>query len=137
MGDAVMAFWIESDGEDHSADIACCAALAISDAIVEDYRRRQEINEPSVDIRIGIHTGMATIGNIGAPGRFNYTIIGDTVNIGQRLEQLGKEVFPRGQETSILISGDTKIKLNPTFNPVLVGSYQLKGRATEIDVYSL
>jgi len=55
-------------------------------------------------IRIGIHSGSATIGNIGAPGRLNYTIIGDTVNIGQRLEQFGKELHPDGTDVSILIS---------------------------------
>ena len=88
-------------------------------------------------MRIGIHTGSATVGNIGAPGRINYTIIGDTVNIGQRLEQLGKVVFPVGAEVAILVSGDTVSRLSDQFSPVSVGQHILKGRSREMDVYKL
>ncbi len=137
MGDAVMAYWSGSEGERHSANDACSAALAISDAISRENRKRENHNKPVIELRIGIHTGMATIGNIGAPGRFNYTIIGDSVNIGQRLEQLGKEVSSHDKETTILISADTKVNLTSAFDPKIVGNYQLKGRATNIDVYRL
>ena len=136
MGDAVMAYWSESEG-DHNANNACHAALAIAEAISEENRMREKNNKSAIEIRIGIHTGMATIGNIGAPGRFNYTIIGDTVNIGQRLEQLGKEVPAHDRETTILISADTKANLTTMFNPIIVGDYQLQGRASNIEVYSL
>ena len=136
MGDAVMAYWSESE-EGHSANNACRAALAIAEAISEENRIREKNNESAIEIRIGIHTGMATIGNIGAPGRFNYTIIGDTVNIGQRLEQLGKEITAHNRETTILISADTKANLTSMFSPIIVGDYQLQGRASNIEVYSL
>ncbi|MGB0956750.1 MAG: adenylate/guanylate cyclase domain-containing protein, partial [Panacagrimonas sp.] len=78
---------------------------------------------PPVCIRIGIHTGNATVGNIGAPGRINYTIIGDTVNVGQRLEQLGKTVYPSGTEVSILISGSTAAALGPEFETLPAGAH--------------
>ncbi len=48
----------------------------------------------------------------------NYTIIGDTVNIGQRLEQLGKEIYAHDNEVSILISSDTADKLDGNFKTV-------------------
>ena len=58
-------------------------------------------------------------------------------NIGQRLEQLGKEVYPQGSEVSILVSGDTADKLGPDFKSVAAGRYKLKGRIGEIEVFKL
>ena len=137
MGDAVMAFWQNSGSQENSAERACRAAIAISEAIQQDNRKRRLDDFPPVGIRIGIHTGIATVGNIGAPGRLNYTIIGDTVNIGQRLEQLGKVVYPRDTEVSILISSDSAEKLTSEFALVAAGSHTLQGRVAEIDVYKL
>lgn len=137
MGDAVMAFWQESDCQEHTAEHACKAAMAISDTIRSDNLDRVRRGQSAVGIRIGIHTGVATVGNIGAPGRLNYTIIGDTVNIGQRLEMLGRDVNPSGIGVSILTSSDTAENLSRNFNPVALGSYKLKGRVSAIDVYSL
>jgi class 3 adenylate cyclase len=137
MGDAVMAFWGAPDRQSDSAERACRAARAIATAIHEDNKQRKAAGDPAVGIRIGIHTGMATVGNIGTPDRLNYTIIGDTANIGQRLEQLGKEVYPAGIEVSILVSGDTARQLKSDFKPVSAGSYNLKGRVGEIEVFKL
>lgn len=137
IGDAVMAFWGAPDSQSDSAERACRAACAIAAAIQEDNERRIMIGDPPVGIRIGIHTGVATVGNIGAPGRLNYTMIGDTVNIGQRLEQLGKEVYPIGTDVSILVSGDTASSLGPEFNCVAAGRYKLQGRMGEIEVFKL
>ncbi len=137
MGDAVMAFWGAPDIQSDSAKRACRAARAIAAAIHDDNKQREAAGKPPVGIRIGIHTGMATVGNIGTSGRLNYTIIGDTVNIGQRLEQLGKEVYPANTEVSVLISGETADKLGADFEPVAAGRYRLKGRTGEIEVYKL
>ena len=141
MGDAVMAFWQDSSTEEQDnlncAERSCRAALAIAEAMRLDNQKRNLRNEQPVGLRIGIHTGIATVGNIGAPGRLNYTIIGDTVNIGQRLEQLGKEIFPNGTDVSILISADTAEVLSEEFSPIAAGSHKLHGRVETIDVYKL
>lgn len=137
MGDAVMAFWGAPDKQSDSAERACRTALAINAKILEDNRQRKIVGKPPVGIRIGIHTGIATVGNIGAPGRLNYTIIGDTVNIGQRLEQLGKEVYPADTEVSILVSSETVDKLGPDFNCIAAGDFKLKGRVGGNKVYKL
>ena len=137
IGDSVMAFWGAPDAQADAAERACRAALAIADAIrVENDRRRSEGDAP-LGIRIGIHTGSATVGNIGSPGRINYTIIGDAVNVGQRLEQLGKSLFPEGSETAILVSGATAAALGPDLHPTSAGKHLVKGRAGEIDVFKL
>jgi len=111
--------------------------LAISAAIRSDNERRTAAELPPVGIRIGIHSGSATVGNIGSPDRVNYTIIGDSVNVGQRLEQLGKEVFPRDQDVSILISEDTAEAIGSDFNTNSIGKRKLKGRISELGVYKL
>jgi class 3 adenylate cyclase len=77
------------------------------------------------------------VGNIGAPGRINYRIIGDVVNIGVRLEQLGKGIYPADTEVSILISGDTAWDLGDEFKPVSMGPFKLKGRDGKVEVFSL
>ena len=137
IGDSVMAFWGAPDAQADAAERACRAALAIADGIRTENVRRRFAGEAPLGIRIGIHTGSATVGNIGSPGRINYTIIGDAVNVGQRLEQLGKRLFPEGSETVILISGTTAAGLGPDFAPKPAGRHRVKGRTGEVEVFSL
>ncbi len=137
IGDSVMAFWGAPDAQPDAAERACRAALAIADGIRAENVQRRAQGEAPLGIRIGIHTGSATVGNIGAPGRINYTIIGDAVNVGQRLEQLGKTLYPEGGETTVLISAATAAELGPDFHPESAGKHPVKGRAGEIDVFRL
>ncbi|MCY3670131.1 MAG: hypothetical protein OXH14_03530 [Alphaproteobacteria bacterium] len=137
IGDSVMAFWGAPDAQPDAAERACRAALAIADGVRAENVRRRAAGEAPLGIRIGIHSGSATVGNIGAPGRINYTIIGDAVNVGQRLEQLGKVVFAEGCETAILVSGATAAELGPEIHLAPAGRHRVKGRAGEIDVFSL
>lgn len=137
IGDSVMAFWGAPEKQKHRAERACRAALAIAEAIRADNKKRETEGKPAIGIRIGIHTGDVTVGNIGTPGRINYTIIGDAVNVGQRLEQLGKEVYPTGTDVAILISGDTARDLGDAFNPLAAGRFKLKGRDGDVEVFRL
>lgn len=137
IGDSVMAFWGAPEEQTDNAERACRAALAIAGTIRDDNERREAAGKRPVAIRIGIHTGTATVGNIGAPDRLNYTIIGDTVNIGQRLEQLGKALYPAGTDVAILISGDTRRALGKGFETASAGRHKLKGRAGETEVFKL
>jgi class 3 adenylate cyclase len=137
IGDSVMAFWGAPDALEETEARACRAARAIAGAIARDNRRRAAEGLAPVRLRIGVHTGEATVGNIGYPGRLNYTIIGDTVNIGQRLEQLAKTLCPPDTETAILISGDTAAGLGGDWTLEDCGRHVLKGRRGEVDVYRL
>ena len=137
IGDSVMAFWGAPDAQPDAAERACRAALAIAGGIRAENVRRRSAGEAPLGIRIGIHSGSATVGNIGSPGRINYTIIGDTVNVGARLEQLGKTLYPEGSETAILISGATAAGLGPDFDPTAAGKHRVKGRAGEVEVFRL
>ncbi len=137
IGDSVMAFWGAPEAQPDAAERGCRAALAIAAGIRAENARRRSEGEAPLGIRIGIHSGSATVGNIGSPGRINYTIIGDAVNVGQRLEQLGKTLYPEGSETAILVSGETAAGLGPDFAPKPAGRHRVKGRTGEVEVFTL
>lgn len=137
IGDSVMAFWGAPDQIEDAGQRACRAALEIARAMRADNETRAAEGKAPVHMRIGIHCGEATVGNIGAPGRVNYTIIGDTVNIGQRLEQLGKALWSEGQDISILVSGDVAAQLGDDWELESAGRHALKGRTGDIEVFRL
>ena len=138
IGDSVMAFWGAPDTQPDHAARACRAALAIARRLHDDNQRRTAEGKRPVRLRIGIHTGPVVVGNIGAPGRINYTAIGDTVNISQRLEQLGKQVDDGTGDCVILIGADTARLLSAADGqPTPLGAFALRGRGTETEVYRL
>lgn len=141
IGDSVMAVWGGlSKTEDH-ADRAVRAALDIARVISEDNAIRRAAGHAPIRVRIGLHSGPVVVGNIGAPGRVNFTVVGDTVNIAQRFEQLGKEFMTPDDEIVLLVSGGTLaavtdrtalgIDLPP---PVL---RHVKGHDEPVEVYRL
>ena len=107
IGDAVMAVWGGLSRMDDHADHAVRAALAIARVVQEDNALRRAAGQAPIRVRIGLHSGPVVVGNIGAPGRVNFTVVGDTVNIAQRFEQLGKEFMVAGEEVVVLASGAT------------------------------
>jgi len=137
IGDAVMAFWGAPDDQPDHADRACRAALAIRAAVAADNPDLERNGEPPVRMRIGIHTGPVIVGNIGSPARINYTIVGHTVNVGQRLEALGKELDGADECCAILISGDTRGALTSDLEPGYLGERTIRGRDEPLAVYRL
>lgn len=137
IGDSIMAFWgAPAEQKDHAAR-AARAALAIAERLGNDNARRARKGLSPVRIRIGIHSGRAIAGNIGAPGRINYTLVGDTVNIAQRLEQFGKQVDDGTRSAVISVSADT-VQLLPADMPVTaLGSEILPGRSKATEIYRL
>jgi class 3 adenylate cyclase len=103
LGDGMMAFWGAPERVKGRAARACRAALAMREAIAGDNARRRAEGRSPVRVRIGIHRGPLVVGNIGAPGRINYTVVGDTVNVAQRLQDLGRKVADGG-ECVIIVS---------------------------------
>lgn len=136
IGDSVMAFWGAPEQLENPAEPAAFAALAMAKAITRDNLERAERNQPPVRIRIGIHMGPLIVGDIGAPGRVNYTVIGDTVNVAARLESLGKEIDETA-EVIILVSGEIARRLDPEIQQRQIGPQMVKGKAESIDVVRL
>jgi len=90
IGDAIMAVWGAPVPQSDHAIRACQAALGMVRglaALMADWRQR---GLPELDIGIGINTGPMVVGNMGSARRLSYTVIGDNVNLGSRLEGLNK-----------------------------------------------
>ena len=86
MGDCIMAFWnAPLDCEDH-ADKAVQTSIEICEAADELIQQLEDQGLPRIDIGIGINTGTCIVGNMGSESRFDYSVIGDAVNLGARLE---------------------------------------------------
>ncbi|MFT5507277.1 MAG: adenylate cyclase [Hyphomicrobiaceae bacterium] len=140
IGDSVMAFWGAPDEQPDHAERAMRAAAAITTAIEIDNKRRLASGDQPVHLRVGVHSGTVTVGNIGAPGRINYTIIGDAVNIGQRLEQLGKKFMASNASDAaalVLVSQATVAQLKTPVPLESLGDHQLRGRDQTIEVFQL
>jgi adenylate cyclase len=96
MGDAVMAFWNAPLEDPEHAKHACLAALAMQDdmarfnaGLSEDSRLQGKPFQP-VRIGIGLNTGECIVGNVGSPQRFDYSVLGDVVNVAARFEEATK-----------------------------------------------
>lgn len=106
IGDAVMAFWGAPEAmEDHAARAVRAACLA-AERIAADNARRAGKGLAPVRLRIGLHTGRAVVGNIGSPERVNYTVVGRTVNVAERIEALGHDLDD-GCDATVLMSAAT------------------------------
>ncbi|MCV0428464.1 MAG: adenylate/guanylate cyclase domain-containing protein [Roseibium sp.] len=136
IGDSVMAFWGAPDHLDNPAEHAAQAALGMAAAIHADNQKRQANGDKPVRIRVGLHLGPLVVGDIGAPGRVNYTVIGDTVNAASRLESLGKEIDPDA-EVVILASEDIARHLSNDIECRPIGPQKVKGRAEPLQVVRL
>lgn len=88
-------------------------------------------------LRIGLHTGPAIVGNIGAPGRVNYTIVGDTVNVAQRIESLSKELHDDTRDAVILMSSTTNDAVGGGLQDFSVGTHILSGHSDEVEIFRL
>jgi adenylate cyclase len=132
IGDAVMALWNAIDDQPDHALRAARAAVAIAVAICEDNRGR----ERPVRVRIGLHSGPVVVGNIGTVTRMNYTVVGDTVNVAQRLESIAKEMLPAA-EVAILLSAATARALPAALRPTSLGRHRLRGRDAPTEIFTL
>lgn len=133
IGDAVMAFWNAPTDLPGHAEKAVAAALDMTRALDEFKRELQAGNEGlgDFDVGIGLHTGPAVVGFLGSDTRMEYTAIGDTVNLGSRIESATKGV------ARVLVSDATKAACGPQtrFHFVHRGQFHVKGREQPVDLY--
>jgi adenylate cyclase len=90
IGDAVMAFWNAPFEQPDHALRAVTTALKMQE-VLDDMNAKKEFGEIEIRIGIGINTGDMVVGNVGGEARFDYTVIGDNVNLGSRLEGLTRQ----------------------------------------------
>jgi len=134
IGDAIMAFWGAplEDKEAQQTYLACKTAIELVEA---DNRLKQEWkakNLPIFNTRIGINTREVIVGNIGSDKKFDYTVIGDHVNLASRLEGANKSYG-----TNIIISESTYELVKDKINARFLDLITVKGKSQPIKIYEL
>jgi adenylate cyclase len=133
IGDAIMAVFGAPVPAEQHAQLACRAALdmmAELEALQAEWRRA---GVPPLDIGIGINTGPMIVGNMGSATRFNYTVLGDAVNLASRIESLNKDYG-----TNILLSEHTYAQAREAFSGVReIDQVRVRGRTQPVRLYEL
>ncbi|MGD0589230.1 MAG: adenylate/guanylate cyclase domain-containing protein [Bacteroidota bacterium] len=131
-GDAIMAFWGAPLPQKDHALRTCLAAL--------DMQKRLEVlrikwtkeGKPALTVRMGINTGIMIVGNMGGKDRFDYTVIGDSVNLASRLESANKQY-----KSNIMISDFTYTHVKEKVIVRELDLIQVKGKNEPVKVYEL
>jgi adenylate cyclase len=132
IGDALMALWGAPVPQSDHALRACQAALEMEQAMAELQKTWQAQGLPLLTARFGLHTGPVVAGNVGSRERFDYTVLGDTVNLASRLEGVNK-VYG----THILLSGETARRVQKHLVLRELDLVQVKGRGQPVAIYEL
>jgi adenylate cyclase len=128
IGDCIMAFWGAPLEDPRHAEHAVAAALEMEQVLLAFKKELGEAGR-DFDVGIGIHTGSAVVGFIGAEQKLDYTAIGDAVNLASRIEGLTKDAHSR-----ILVSRETAAACHNSFAFSSRGSYKVKGRTQEVEL---
>ena len=132
VGDMVMAlFGAPVDDVDH-ADAAVVAAVEMVRELGELNRHWAAANRVQLDLGVGINSGDMIAGNIGSSAIMSYTVIGDNVNLGSRLESLNKEY-----RTRIIISEATRSRLKKQYELRPLGAVVVKGKTRPVEIFEV
>jgi len=133
VGDAIMALWGAPVGQPDHAERAVRCALDMIEKLEELQKKWLAEGKYVIDIGIGINTGDMVVGNMGAEGKkMDYTVIGDNVNLGARLEGL-----TRKYNNHIIISEFTYAKVKDIVKVNELGSVTVKGKEQPVVIYDL
>jgi adenylate cyclase len=133
VGDMVMALFGAPLDDPRHANHAVDAALLMIEALAAlNARWKREGKFAELDIGIGINTGPMIAGNIGSEAIMSYTVIGDAVNLGSRLESLNKEYGTR-----IIISNATRERLTGSYTFRPLGDVKVKGKTEPVMIFEL
>jgi adenylate cyclase len=132
MGDAIMAFFGAPIHDTHNASKACMSAIKMCERLHEKRNEWALKGLPSLRIGIGLDTGPMVVGNLGSARRFDYSVIGDHVNLASRLEGISKVYGVK-----ILISENTRNHLGPDFTCRELDKILVKGKKEPVRIYEL
>lgn len=132
IGDALMAFWnAPLDQPDHALR-ACRAAVKMLEKLDALKKTWRENGLPELEIGIGVNSGPMVVGNMGSDVRVDYTVLGDAVNLGSRLEGTNKEY-----DTRIIISESTWQQVKDELVCRRLGAVRVKGKRLPVGIYEL
>jgi adenylate cyclase len=132
LGDGLMVEFgapLDDESQEKHAVLAAIGMQKDLQVLVAKWKKE---GKPKIEIGIGIHTGLAIVGNIGSEKRIEYTAIGDTVNVASRIEQATKLL-----KQPILISETTYQAIKEEFKTISLGPLILPGRQEAISIYAI
>lgn len=132
VGDAIVAYFGAPMNQPNHAKLACQVALEMRETLPSLHEKWKKEGKPLIDFRIGINTGNAIVGNVGSEKHFDYTIMGDEVNLGSRLEGANKKY-----NTRIMLSQATYNQVKDDFIFRKLDYIRVKGKHEAIHVYEL
>lgn len=132
IGDAIMAFWGAPLPQTDHAVRACGTALKMITDLRSLNERLKQQGLPTLDIGIGINTGPMVVGNMGSARRLNYTLMGDNVNLGSRLEGLNKKYG-----SHIIASELTMAAVGNLFVARELDLVRVKGKLLPVRIYEI
>ena len=132
IGDAIMAFWGAPYPQTDHAFRACRAGLEMRRALENLQKVWEARGSPRVDMAVGINTGPMLVGNMGSKRRFNFTIMGDSVNLASRLEGINRQFG-----TNIIISESTFLQVKDQVVARELDLIRVKGKMHPVKVYEL
>lgn len=132
IGDGILCYWGAFGAADRHARLAVATAARMVAKLEELNQNWQAEGWPELNIGIGINTGEAVFGNLGAGKKVEFTVLGDTVNVASRLEAMNKEFGTR-----IILSESTHAALGPDVNVRFLREVTLRGREQPMKVYEL
>jgi adenylate cyclase len=132
MGDAVMAFWGAPVADEKDEANACLCALDCIEGLDKVNRTFKAEGLPGISARVGIHTGDAIAGNLGSDRLFDYTVVGDPVNLASRIEGANK-VFG----TSVIATENTIERTREAFLSRELGNVEVKGKTKPVKIFEV
>jgi adenylate cyclase len=132
MDSSLMAVWGAPLPQADHARRACQAALAMQRRIADDLRERQARGQAFLGLSLGLHSGQVMAGNVGSRERFNYTIMGDTVNLAHRLQGLN-----RHYGTHLIVSDASRSQAGEGFFMRELDQVQVRGRKQPVTIFEL
>lgn len=131
-GDAIMAFWNAPSLQPDHAKRACATALKMQQHLSILRLKWKKEGNPDIRVRMGINTGDMIVGNVGSQDRFDYTIMGDSVNLSSRLEGANKHY-----STYMMVSESTYADSKEDFEFRELDLLKVKGKTQAVKVYEL
>lgn len=132
MGDAIMAFWgAPIEQKDHAAR-ACITAVEMLEELERMKVRWRAAGQPEIDIGIGLNSGLMRVGFMGSARMRNYTLLGDNVNLGSRLEGTNKNYGTR-----IIVSETTFQQASDVIHGRLLDAVRVKGKKEPVNIYEV
>lgn len=132
IGDAIMAVWGVPKANKKDAHNAVKACLEMRRALADLNEKRMGRKEPPIQIGMGLHAGSAISGTIGSDERMEYTIIGNTVNTGSRIESSTKAFG-----SDLLVSDTVLEKIGDAYLTEYAGSAEVKGRSEPLKLHKV